>query len=199
MFSIAEQELDAGDVLAILSGVRLRFLRRSKMKQVVCISIGLMLLSFQPGAVSAANPDTGPGCGLGKLAWGDFKGQKQIAPQVMMATTNGTFGSQTFGISFGTSGCTNNGVIMRTELVHAFASATFENLQQEMAQGQGEHLTSLATLLGVPLAYQSEFFILAQENYKMYADHVSPEQMVARLHKALAEHAILAKLMPSAS
>jgi hypothetical protein len=117
----------------------------------------------------------------------------------MMATTNGTFGSQTFGISFGTSGCTNDGVIMRTELVHAFASATFENLQQEMAQGQGEHLTSLATLLGVPPAYHREFFILAQENYKTYADHVSPEQMIAWLHTALAEHPVLGKVTPSAS
>lgn len=169
------------------------------MKRIVSLSIGLILFSFQSGAVFAANPDTGPGCGLGKLAWGDFKGQKQIAPQVMMATTNGTFGSQTFGISFGTSGCTNDGIIMRTELVHAFASATFENLQQEMAQGQGEHLTSLATLLGVPPAYHREFFILAQENYKTYADHVSPEQMVTWLHKALAEHPVLGKVTPSAS
>ncbi len=136
---------------------------------------------------------------LGKLAWGDFKGQKQIAPQVMIATTNGTFGSQTFGISFGTSGCTNDGVIMRTELVHAFASATFENLQQEMAQGQGEHLTSLATLLSVPPAYHKEFFILAQENYTTHVDHVSSEQMIAWLHKALAEHAVLGKVTPSAS
>ena len=161
----------------------------------VGLSIGLMALSFQPEAVFAANPDTGPGCGLGKLAWGDFKGPKQIAPQVMMATTNGTFGSQTFGISFGTSGCTNNGIIMRTELVHACAGATFENLQQEMAQGQGEHLTSLATLLGVPPAYHREFFILAQENYTMHVEHVSSEQMIAWLHKALAEHPVLGKVM----
>jgi hypothetical protein len=168
------------------------------MKRIVGLSVGLsialMLLSFQPGAVLAANPDTGPGCGLGKLAWGDFKGQKQIAPQVMMATTNGTFGSQTFGISFGTSGCTNNGIIM-----HAFASATFENLQQEMAQGQGEHLTSLATLLGVPPAYHREFFTLAQENYTMHVEHVSSEQMIAWLHKALAEHPVLGKVMAIAS
>jgi hypothetical protein len=169
------------------------------MKHVVYVSIGLMLLSLQPGVVFAANPDNGPGCGLGKLAWGDFKGQKQIAPQVMMATTNGTFGSQTFGISFGTSGCTNNGVIMRTELVHAFASVTFENLQQEMAQGQGEHLTSLATLLGVPSAYHREFFILAQENYKTYVNHISSEQMVSSLQKAVAEHPVLGKVTLSAS
>lgn len=169
------------------------------MKHAVCVSIGLMLLSLQPGAVFAANPDNGPGCGLGKLAWGDFKGQKQIAPQVMMATTNGTFGSQTFGISFGTSGCTNNGVIIRTELVHAFASATFETLQQEMAQGHGEHLTSLATLLGIPPAYHPEFFILAQRDYRTSEGHVSPEHLVAALHKALAEHPVLGKATSSAS
>lgn len=46
---------------------------------------------------------------------------------------------------------------MRTELVHAFAGATFVHLQQEMAQGQGEHLISLATLLGVPPAHHNEF------------------------------------------
>jgi hypothetical protein len=79
--------------------------------------------------------------------------------------------------------------------VHAFAGATFENLQQEMAQGQGEHLTSLATLLGVPPAYHREFFILAQENYTMHVEHVSSEQMIAWLHKALAEHPVLGKVM----
>jgi len=47
------------------------------------------------------NPDTGSGCGPGKLARSDFKLQKDIALQVMMVTTNGTFGSQTFGISTG--------------------------------------------------------------------------------------------------
>src|SRR5213080_3490823 len=121
------------------------------MRKMAVVSFALAFVCVQAAGVWAVmNPDTGPGCGLGKLAWGDFKGQKQIAPQVMMATTNGTFGSQTFGISFGTSGCTNDGVIMRTELVNAFASATFENLQHEMAQGHGEHLASLATLMGIP-------------------------------------------------
>ncbi|WP_447976631.1 DUF3015 domain-containing protein [Candidatus Nitrospira bockiana] len=145
--------------------------------------------------VWAANPDTGPGCGLGKLAWGDFKGQKQIAPQVMMATTNGTFGSQTFGISFGTSGCTNNGVIMRTELVNAFASATYESLSQEMAQGHGEHLTSLATLLEIPAEQQPEFFAVAQANYRtiMQAEDQSPSAMVKSLQAALAAHPTLGK------
>lgn len=74
------------------------------------------------------NPDTGPGCGLGKLAWADFKREKDIAPQVLMATANGTFWSQTFGISFGTSGCTNDGKVWAERKIEVFMSATFDNV-----------------------------------------------------------------------
>lgn len=46
------------------------------------------------------------GCGLGSMAW---RGQRGIGPQVLAATTNGSFGTQTFGITFGTSGCDPDG------------------------------------------------------------------------------------------
>ena len=45
-------------------------------------------------------------------------------------------------------------------------SATFENLAGDMARGQGEHLTALAILLGVPTDHQQMFFTLAQERYR---------------------------------
>src|SRR3989442_14629195 len=78
-------------------------------KKLVLLQVAVALVCFSANAVyAAANPDTGPGCGLGKLAWADFHHQKNIGPQVLMATTNGTFGSQSFGISTGTSGCTND-------------------------------------------------------------------------------------------
>src|SRR5512147_699161 len=108
-------------------------------KKVLMFSVAV-LFGLQAGLAMAANPDTGPGCGLGKLAWGDYKGQKEIAPQVLMATTNGTFGSTTFGISTGTSGCTNDGKIMAEQKTTVFASVNFDALSAEMAQGQGEHL-----------------------------------------------------------
>ena len=60
------------------------------------VLMGVMVIAAPAGLAFAANPDTGPGCGLGKLAFQDFKNQKNIAPQVLMATTNGTFGSTTF-------------------------------------------------------------------------------------------------------
>ena len=164
--------------------------------RMVFIMIACSVLVLQAAGVgAAANPDNGPGCGLGKLAWMDYGSPKQIAPQVMMATTNGTFGSQTFGISSGTSGCTNDGVIMKNKHVN-MASRAFESLAQDMAQGQGEHLASLATLLGVPEEAQPEFFALVQEKYTMLvgSDDTTPVTMLQALQAAMAERPVLGKL-----
>lgn len=167
------------------------------MKKLLMLQLSMVFVCVQAAsALAAMNPDTGPGCGLGKLAWGDYKGQKQIAPQVLMATTNGTFSSQWFGISFGTSGCTNDGVIMKTSQVDMFASLDFENLAQDMAQGRGEHLTSLAELLGVPAEHQAEFFAMTQEKYTtlIQSGDTTPAAMLKALHDAMEAHPILAKL-----
>jgi hypothetical protein len=150
----------------------------------------------QVGIASAlGNPDNGPGCGLGKLAWSDYAGQKQIAPQVFMATTNGTFGSQTFGISSGTSGCTNDGLIMKNKHMNLTTGA-FESLKQEMAQGQGEHLAALATLLGVPSEDQPVFFSLVQEKYAslVQSEDTTPLVMLQAIQEAMAGHPVLAKV-----
>lgn len=164
-------------------------------KQVLVLS-GAVLFGLQAGIAMAANPDTGPGCGLGKLAWSDYAHQKNIAPQVMMATTNGTFGSGTFGISSGTSGCTNDGKVMAEQKTTLFAELNFENLSQEMAQGQGEHLASLATLMGVPAEHQAEFFAMTQERYTSLAKtgEVSPVAMVKAINSAIATHPVLAQV-----
>ncbi len=151
-------------------------------KRLVLLQMAVALVCFSANAaLAASNPDTGPGCGLGKLAWADYKHQKNILPQVMMATTNGTFGSNTFGISLGTSGCTE---------------INFENLSQEMAQGQGEHLASLATLMGVPADQQPAFFALAQEKYTTLTQsgETAPVAMIKALNVAMNGHPALAQL-----
>jgi hypothetical protein len=165
------------------------------MKKVLMMSVAV-LFGLQAGLAMAANPDTGPGCGLGKLAWGDYKGQKEIAPQVLMATTNGTFGSQTFGISTGTSGCTNDGKIMGEHKTTMFASLNFDALSAEMAQGQGEHLASLASLMGVPAEHQAAFFAMTQERYTslVNAGETSPVALVKALNDAIAGHPVLAQV-----
>jgi hypothetical protein len=165
------------------------------LRKLLMLSVSLVFIGAQASLSLAAHPDTGPGCGLGKLAWSDYKNQKNIAPQVLMATTNGTFGSQTFGISTGTSGCTNDGQIMSEHKVTMFAAINFDNLSQEMAQGHGEHLASLATLMGVPAEQQGEFFALTQERYTslIQAGETSPVALLKALNDAIATHPVLAK------
>lgn len=165
------------------------------MKKVLLLSIGV-LFGMQTGLAMASNPDTGPGCGLGKLVWADYKNQKEIAPQVLMATTNGTFGSTTFGISTGTSGCTNDGKILSEHKTTTFASLNLDALSAEMAQGQGEHLASLASLMGVPAEHQADFFAMTQERYTslVQAGETSPVALVKALNDAIAGHPVLAQL-----
>lgn len=164
-------------------------------KKLIMLSVAV-LFGMQAGLAMAANPDTGPGCGLGKLAWADYKNQKDIAPQVLMATTNGTFWSQTFGISSGTSGCTNDGKVMSEHKTTMFAQLNFENLSQEMAQGQGEHLASLATLMGVPAEQHTAFFAMTQERYTslVKTGEASPVAMVKAINDAIATHPVLARV-----
>ncbi|MEC4890490.1 MAG: DUF3015 domain-containing protein [Nitrospira sp.] len=159
----------------------------------VMVLIGLSQVGI---AAAAGNPDTGPGCGLGKLAWSDFKRQKDIAPQILMATTNGTFWSQTFGISFGTSGCTNDGKVWAEHKTEFFVAATFDNLAGDMARGQGEHLSALAVLLGVPGDHQAEFFAFVQERYRELESQGgnSSGALIKALDEAMSRHPVFAKM-----
>lgn len=159
------------------------------MKKALVFPLAAALCAMQVGLVLAENPDTGPGCGLGKLLWADSKNQKNIAPQVLMVTTNGT-GMNTFAISSGTSGCTNDGQVWASEKVNVFASANLDNLMQNMAQGNGEHLASLATLMGVPDDHRGQFFAMTQEHYPtlLAAGQSSSMALVQALNDAMAGH-----------
>lgn len=151
--------------------------------------LALTILIATP-ALADIGSDSGPGCGLGKLAWGNASGKHHIAQQVLASTTNGTFGSQTFGISFGTSGCTNDGVIAGNVKVGAFADANLDHLRQDMAQGNGEYLASLAALIGVPAERQDEFFALTQTHYASLfpSEQTTSSELLVALNQELSGH-----------
>lgn len=114
------------------------------------------------------------GCGLGSIAMGP-KGS-----QVSAATTNGTSYSQLFGITTGTSNCGEDGVALKESEVTSFAAANFETLKSEMAQGKGENLTVLATLMGCDAA---KFGSSVRADYGSIFDRsdVTPVQMLDRV------------------
>lgn len=102
----------------------------------------------------------------------------------------------TFGISFGTSGRTNDGKVLAEHKPEFFVAPTFENLAEDMVRGQGEHLTALAILLGVPTDHQQMFYTLVQERYRELIGHgeASPSALIKELDEAMARHPTLVKV-----
>lgn len=146
---------------------------------------------------AAGIADTGPGCGLGKEIWKEDSHTDNIGKQLLISTTNNPFiPLQAFAITTGTLGCKNNRQIWAEEKANLFASVNFENLSQEMAQGGGEHLASMATLMGVPAERHSDFFAMTQERYTslVKAGEASPVAMVKALNEAAASYPVLAKV-----
>ena len=167
------------------------------MKRLIILALAVIFVGAQTGPVLAVNPGSsaygdGPGCGLGAQIFNE----KNILHQVLAATTNGSFGTQTFGITTGTLGCSNNGKFVSNEHATLFANLNFDNLSQEMAQGGGEHLASLATLMGVPAEQQPAFFAMTQEKYAtlIQSGDTTPVAMLKALQETMAAHPVLAKV-----
>ena len=169
------------------------------MRNLIALTLANGFVTLQPGfALATPNPDTGPGCGLGKKLWEGWKGQKQIAPQMFMATTNVT-GSYSFAIASGTSGCSNDGRIFDSERASLFIGVNYASLSEDMARGGGEHLASLAALMHVPHEYQPEFFAMAQERYVSLINPGENDPVAIReaLREAIPAHPVLANLQIS--
>ena len=88
------------------------------------------------------------GCGLGSMAW---RGQSGMAPQILAVTTNGFLFNQSFGITFGTSGCDPNGRVTggTGRMVLAFVENNMEQLAMDASRGQGETLETLAGIMEI--------------------------------------------------
>ena len=59
----------------------------------------------------------------------------------------------------------SDGVIQESQKARLFASVAFENLEQDIARGNGEYLRSLAVLMKIPAGEQDEFRSLSQRQY----------------------------------
>lgn len=91
-----------------------------------------------------ANENTG--CGLGSLI---IKDQSTVALQVIAATTNGTSGSQTFGITSGTSNCDKPNNYVSNDKLNKFVSENMDELALDISAGHGETLATVAKLMNV--------------------------------------------------
>lgn len=102
------------------------------------------------------------GCGLGSMVFGNEQGPIQI----LAATTNGTLGNQTFGMTTGTSNC-GKGIVNVSEnsSLARFVENNMDNLAKDIARGNGESLNTLAELAGVSEAKKPAVFAKLQANF----------------------------------
>ena len=149
------------------------------------------ILTLSPiGVVLAASNNVG--CGVGSII---FKGQSGVAPQVLAATTNGTLGNQTFGISSGTLGCDRDGVVDTPVKVSMFIDTNLDKLARDMAVGKGETLDSLASLIGVQDADKAAFFATTKSHFAeiIPSANANTQEVIDGLNHVLAANSELAR------
>ncbi|BDG03568.1 DUF3015 family protein [Anaeromyxobacter oryzae] len=117
------------------------------MRKSLAVAIAAVLFAVpaaaQNKATESAIKGTGrygtAGCGLGSLAFGNTPG----AVQILAATTNSLFGTQTFGITTGTSNC---GTGLFAAGTMNFVEANREALAKDISRGQGDAIGALTVI-----------------------------------------------------
>src|SRR5258708_34097429 len=151
------------------------------------IALGIMA-SLLPTLSMARGNHPMAGCGLGYLLLSNKDNDK--VKQVLGSTTNGTFGSQTFGISSGTSGCTEDGAVKLARTTEVFAEVNLASLRQEMAAGQGEYVNAFASLLGATETNPGQMISFLKTEYQNLfpTSDTGSTQMLSTLAQKLAAH-----------
>ncbi|MBI3581553.1 MAG: DUF3015 family protein [Nitrospinae bacterium] len=114
------------------------------MRKMLVVLSALVLTAGFAGTSHAAKYGAG-GCGVGSII---FQGKNDKVSQVLAATTNGTLGNGTFGISTGTLNCDATGLVVASRETEVYAQNNFDSIAKEMASGSGEHVATLAVLMG---------------------------------------------------
>jgi len=151
----------------------------------------LLVVALLAGCSSFAMADQDVGCGLGTMI---FSGQSGLLPKVFAATTNGTFGNQTFGITTGTLGCEQDGVISSRAKLSMYTGSNIENVARDMSVGHGDSLNVVADLMGVKDQDKAHFFETTKANFgKIFApENKTTGQILAALHQVMVQDATLA-------
>ena len=125
------------------------------MKNILASAVIALILTTP--ATADVNRQTG--CGLGSQV---IKDNSTAVMYALQATTNGTSGNQTFGITSGTSGCKKTKFVMNKR-AEEFVADNMDTLAKEISIGHGESIDTLAELLNV--ADSAQFSASLQSNY----------------------------------
>ena len=151
-----------------------------KMLLMVAVSV-LSATSFAAGKASPTNYASGvagadklDGCGLG---W-QVTDKKTYTATTTRGTTN-AFVPQTFGMTTGTLGCDKLDIGKNDKEAADYVATNFEVLKSDLARGEGEYVTALATAMGC----QSSAPAVGLQLQKNYDQVVAPATSALELYK----------------
>jgi len=141
----------------------------------------LLLIGAFVLVASQAQAKDNVGCGLGSIA---FQGQRGVVSDVLASTTNGWLGTQTFGMSSGTSGC-EKGLRIENREMTTFVTHNYETLIMAAAKADAtsETMISAASILNVEPAYLAK---LTNANFdSIFTDGAEANEVVYRIESLL--------------
>ena len=157
------------------------------MKKILAVAALVAALPFSNVALA----DQDIGCGLGSMV---FAGNSGKVSKILGATTNGSSGNQTFGITFGTLGCDGTGTVTSSQKLAMFIDGNMDNLARDMAKGEGETLATLSEVWGIQAADKAEFNAVAQANFDAIfgSENVTSQEVLVSLNNLIAQDSTLA-------
>jgi hypothetical protein len=141
------------------------------MKKIVLAAL-VTALTATSALAGSAHQNTG--CGLGTVLWKN-RADGSVLFQVFQSTTNGSSGTQTFGITSGTLECSEPARFAGNERLKEFMVANMDNLAKDMATGQGETLNTFNELLQIPVDQRADF----NQKLRSSFSQIFPHQQVA--------------------
>ncbi len=130
------------------------------------------------GVAGASEMRDNVGVGLGTMLWepaGDG-----LLSQICAATTNASFGNQTFAITSGTSNAKKPSNITSNKLYREFIHDNMDKLARDISTGSGETLEALAEIAAIPQDKRDSFARTLQSNYgKIYTSAKVTDKEVA--------------------
>lgn len=132
------------------------------------------------------------GCGWGSMI---FDGKSDKASHILAATTNGTFGNQTFGITSGTAGCAHSSTVKKYAAISTFMTANVDKVAHDMSIGQGESLDTMTALMGMSTDHKAVFAQLVKENFAVIfpTANTTSEQALQTISQLMAKDAQLSQ------
>jgi hypothetical protein len=157
-------------------------------KQIV---MGLTFVAMAASA-SAALAEGTSGCGIGKVV---MEGRSGKDANLIASILNQVLIPQSFSQTSGLMGCDTTKAVSNEYQRDTFVASNLDNLSVDIAQGQGDHLSALAGLMGIADKDKAAFYSVAQANYTnlFNSPQTTSKDMLGALNTAMLTNPDLAK------